>query len=411
MNISANDRNILRDLAKTVAEIGNHPIQKQKAQMWTRHNDLERLRPLVLVFPEGAWREMLTDQDLKTTDPAARGLEWRLRHCIYYWEHMPDDNVITPTIGSWVVVEDSGWGLEQDVTRPEEATGAAHFNPVIKTEADIEKIQFPTVTVNHEATEKNYRELQELLGDILTVEKRGHGYTGISIMDQFAMWRGLEQMLWDLTDRPAWVHQVMEKMYQCMVVRHEALMASGTVTLNNRDDYTGSGGTGYTRQLPQKDFDGVHVRAKDLWGMATTQMFSEVSPAMHEEFALQYERKYLARFGLNCYGCCEPLHNKLDIVKTIPNLRRVSISPWADLRKSAEGLGDRYIFSYKPNPAALAAETWDPVAVRKGLREAVQIARGCVLEIIMKDTHTCRHQPQRIWDWVRIAKEVAEECA
>ncbi|MCY2929393.1 MAG: hypothetical protein NTV86_07825 [Planctomycetota bacterium] len=85
--------------------------------------------------------------------------------------------------------------------------------------------------------------------------------------------------------------------------------------------------------------------------------------------------------------------------------------PGADLRKSAEGLGDRYIFSYKPNPAALAAETWDPVTVRKGLREAVQIARGCVLEIIMKDTHTCRHQPQRIWDWVRIAKEVAGEGA
>ena len=113
MNIPANDRNILRDLAKKVAEIGNHPIQKQKAQMWTRHNDLERLRPLVLVFPEGSWREMLTDRDLKTTDPSARGLEWELRHRIYYWEHMPDDNVIEPVIASWVVEEDtsrSGYG-------------------------------------------------------------------------------------------------------------------------------------------------------------------------------------------------------------------------------------------------------------------------------------------------------------
>jgi hypothetical protein len=34
-----------------------------------------------------------------------------------------------------------------------------------------------------------------------------------------------------------------------------------------------------------------------------------------------------------------------------------------------------------------------------------------VVEMIMKDTHTVRHQPQRLWDWVRIAREVAEEWA
>jgi len=32
-----------------------------------------------------------------------------------------------------------------------------------------------------------------------------------------------------------------------------------------------------------------------------------------------------------------------------------------------------------------------------------------VVEMIMKDTHTVRNDPRRMWDWVRIAKEVAEE--
>jgi len=27
----------------------------------------------------------------------------------------------------------------------------------------------------------------------------------------------------------------------------------------------------------------------------------------------------------------------------------------------------------------------------------------------MKDTHTCRNQPGRMWEWVKIAKEVTEE--
>jgi len=41
----------------------------------------------------------------------------------------------------------------------------------------------------------------------------------------------------------------------------------------------------------------------------------------------------------------------------------------------------------------------------------LEIHSVIVVEIIMKDTHTCRNQPQRMWDWVRIAKEVAEEDA
>jgi len=132
---------------------------------------------------------------------------------------------------------------------------------------------------------------------------------------------------------------------------------------------------------------------------------------MHEEFALRHEKRVLERMGLNCYGCCEPLDRKLDIVKTIPRLRRVSISAWADIAVSAEGLGDRYVYSWKPNPASLAAETWDPDGVRAEIRNFLEVTRGCIVEMILKDTHTCRHQPQRMWDWVRIAREEAENFA
>ena len=407
--IVPDERAILRDLAKKVAEIAQLPIQQERAELWRLHNDLKPVRPMVLIFPEGAWREMLPESELRTTDRWARGLEADLRRRLYYHEHMPwDDNVIEAVMPCGVAVRDSGWGLTAQRTLPEQPTGAYHFEPVIKTEADIEKIKPPQISVDHAATERHFHMLSELFGDILTIEKRGHAYNGFAIMDTFASWRGLDQMFWDLVDRPQWVHQVMEKMYQCMVIRHEAVIASGAATLNNRNHYTGSGGTGYTRQLPQAGFDGVHARSKDLWAHATTQMFSEVSPAMHEEFALQYERKYLARFGLSCYGCCEPLHHKLNIVKTIPNLRRVSISPWADIRKSAEGLGNRYIYSYKPNPAIVAGESWDPEAVRKGLNEFLSVTKGCVVEIVMKDTHTCRDKHHRMWEWTRIAKEAVE---
>lgn len=412
MNIGPRDRDVLRELAKKVAEIGNQPVQKERAELWRRHNDLDAaVRPLVLIFPEGAWREMLTDKDLQCETPDARGLEWDLRHRLYYAEHLQDDNVIEPVMACWTSVHDTGWGVTQKRVNPDDPTGAAHYEPVIREEADIEKIKMPQVTVDMDATRKRLQELEDLFGGILTIERRCHAYNGFAIMDEFATWRGLGQVLLDMVDRPEWLHACMERMYHGMVARHEAVMKSGAVTLNNRNHYTGSGGNGYTSQLPQKDFDGVQVRSRDLWGMATTQIFSDVSPAMHEEFALQYERRYLERFGLNCYGCCEPLHHKFDIAKSIRNLRRISISPWADVRKSAAQLGNRYVYSWKPNPAIVAGVAWDPAGVRRQIREFLEATRGCVVEMILKDTHTCCHDPRRMWEWTRIAKEVATEFA
>jgi hypothetical protein len=38
-------------------------------------------------------------------------------------------------------------------------------------------------------------------------------------------------------------------------------------------------------------------------------------------------------------------------------------------------------------------------------------ARGCRIEIIMKDVSTVRYEPQRLWEWEAIATELAEEFA
>ena len=88
------------------------------------------------------------------------------------------------------------------------------------------------------------------------------------------------------------------------------------------------------------------VRTKDCWGFCESQETSTISPRMFAEFILPYQLPILERFGLNCYGCCEPLDNRWKFVETIPNLRRVSISPWANLSQMAERLG-RAITSFR----------------------------------------------------------------
>ncbi|MCX7916526.1 MAG: hypothetical protein N2589_00105, partial [bacterium] len=62
------DYNIIRNLAEKVREIANHPIQKEKEEIWKKYNKLERIRPLVLIFPEGSWREILPEKQLLCED-------------------------------------------------------------------------------------------------------------------------------------------------------------------------------------------------------------------------------------------------------------------------------------------------------------------------------------------------------
>lgn len=67
-----------------------------------------------------------------------------------------------------------------------------------------------------------------------------------------------------------------------------------------------------------------------------------------------------------------------------------------------------YIYSLKPNPADLAVPQVDEAYLRKKLREALDITRGCRVEIIMKDNHTIGGNPENVITWCRIAKEEAE---
>ena len=129
---------------------------------------------------------------------------------------------------------------------------------------------------------------------------------------------------------------------------------------------------------------------------------------MYEEFIFPYEKPIMERFGLNCYGCCEPLHGRWPAVARHPRLRRVSCSPWVNVEKMAGYLGDKYVFSLKPNPAALAVTEMDEESLRRELRASLEKTRGCCVEIIMKDNHTLARRPENAVTWCRIAREEAQ---
>jgi hypothetical protein len=402
------DRYRLRELAKQVAEIAALPVMAQRRAMWVRHNQLQMMRPMILVFPEGSWRELLPESALQCEGERARKIESDLRRRIYHHEHIHDDTVIEKI---WVApkrITDSGWGLEAKRIPSHELTGAWAFDPVILEPGDLAKLRYPFVSYDAEGSLRDLDALQSLFGDILDVQSRGVAHVSFHLMSIYTSLRGFEQVMWDMYDHPAMLHEAMqflEEGSRRLVAQYEAL---NLLSLNNDSTYHSSGGVGYTTELPAPRHDPDHVRPCDMWASAESQEMAQVSPEMHAEFILPYESRLLAPFGLNGYGCCEDLTNKLDDVLAIPNLRRVSISPFANVDRCAERLGANCIFSWKPHPAHLVG-AFDAARVRADIKHTLDVSRGCVVEMILKDTHTCEHHPERFTWWTDIAQELTAE--
>jgi hypothetical protein len=402
----------LRDLARRVAEIAADPIQAQRRAMWYAQNALKPIKPLVFCSPEGSWVELLPESSLRIQEQPMRGWEYDLRMRIYTWEHFADDQVIDAVLNVPHVCENTGWGVSAPQTRTADvARGSYIWDPPVKKLSDLDRLHYPEVVVDWEATRKREALAQELLGDILQVRVRSSFWWSLGLMNPWAGLRGLEQLMVDMVDNPDWMHRAMRFLSDGQLHLLDNLEAQGLLSLNNGNQYVGSGHWGWTDELPTAGYQPDRVRTRDMWGFTEGQEITAVSPAMHWEFALQYEVPIHERFGLTYYGCCEPLDKKFEYVQRLPNLRAISVSPWYDVRRAAEQLEDKYIYSWKPHPAHLAAVQFDSDYVRAYIRETLQAAKGCVVEMALKDTHTCNQQPWRFDEWTRIAQEETRRAA
>jgi hypothetical protein len=407
------DRQVLRELAARKAEIGQQPIQDEKKRLWAKVNDLKAERPMVWLF-EVPWNEMDADGELtlRCESDAGRGLELPLRRELYQWDHMQGDMVVEPVIHVPPALRDTGFGIAEqvDITRTDDTSSVVsrHFQIQIKDEADIDKIKMPEVSLDQEAWDRRHAMLGELFDGVIPVEKTGIGATSIAPWDWLVRLTGVEEVLMDMVLRPDYIHRLMDRMTQAFLCRLEQYKTLNVLAPNNAR-WLG-GGPQFTDELPPTDFDPGHVRTQDMWGRTMSQIFSAVSPDMHEEFALQYECRWLQHFGLTYYGCCEPLDRKVEILrKNVPNLRKISMSPWIDLDVAAENVGTDYVFSLKHNPALLATDDWDPALVRADLEATLKRLEGMHVEVIMKDISTVRYEPKRLWEWAEIAMQVAQQ--
>lgn len=409
--INKDDINTLRSLARRVRDISQQDIQKERIELWKNINGLKKCRPPVFLrLLDLYWPEIYSWNNLKTSHPWARYYEDYLIKQIWHWDNLKDDYVTEAK----VYYDTAGKFGEYLIPKKHSVHGFNKGNGAYAIEVTLTENMKPEdfiidteVSVDWQETNNRKQWLLEVFDGIL--EPVRNGPDGLfAYFDRFCETRGMDNAMMDLMVRPNYVHELFQYITDFNIKKFKKLEKLGALTLNNDGRICYNGGPAFTDELPLSGFNGK-VRLKDMWGMGVAQSAVNISPEMHEEFIASYERQVLKMFGLNAIACCETVDRKMDLYRTIPNLRRISVSAFNDFGMVAKEMGTDYIFSFKPRTNNVAGENFDKNIDYTYLIEVLEIAKNCRVEIIQQEIITCRSQPIRLIEWCEVATKASHD--
>jgi hypothetical protein len=409
--VSPNDKSILRELAKQYAEIAASEVNRERERRIRDIHSLKRdIRP-ILWFEQIPWNELngTGELTLRCEGNFARGMESHFRQTLFRWKYFQGDMVVESVYYVGKIFSDSGFGMDiKEETAVRDAGNSVishHYEDQLDSEEKLDLLKLPVIQSYPEKDKANLEAASEVLDGILPVDLRGYGIE-YRPWDLITRLRGVTNCLMDMMDRPDLVHKTMKKFCDIYTSRSEQMEAQGL--LDYRFPSMNCTPT-LTDDLPAPDYDGGKIRLKDIWDWSTAQLFVSASPDMNDEFNLQYLLPFISRCGLVHYGCCEPLNNFIAHLRKVPNLRKISASPWTRLREQAEQIGGDYVLSRKPNPALVAGKI-DAGVIENEIRETIEVCRetGTPFEYILKDISTVNYKVSNLTEWEKLVSGVID---
>lgn len=404
------DYMILRELGKKLAEIAALPVQQEKKALWTANNDLHPVRPMVYI-DQLPWHELDTAEEMKLIceEPFLRKTEHDIRKILYRWNHFPCDMVVENRVDIPKSVNGLKYGIHivEEIRRTDERNDVVShkYEDQLREEKDLETLCPDRIWVDEEKDSRHMEICEDIFHDIIPVYLCGVQIHA-GLWDRISEMRPAENILWDMADNPEFIEKTVRKFVD---LTHSTIdQCEKLGLLDTEMQYVHCTGA-YTAQLSKEGMEDGKAKAHNVWAFGMAQLLSSVSPAMHEEFEIDLVRPLYERFGFLYYGCCEPLHDKISIIRKIKNIRKISVSPWADIDKSAENISGDYVFSCKSNPAYICAGTFDEENIRKQMSMAKSACErtGTPLEIILKDVSSLCGHLDYVERWERIAMEYA----
>jgi hypothetical protein len=409
--IPAVEREYLRDLAKKLLGYARLPVMAERKRLWYLHNRLSGERPMV-VMEEGTFlRDILPER--RCGHPLAARIEGQLLQPIAAYETFNDDKVLPDFFPVYYPISTEFLGQRQKHVRASEGIGF-HIEPVFETlEAGLPLLRPSEYRCDLAAFEAYEKTAEDLLGDILpVVRKNGFNHWFLTPTQLVVNLMGMENMYCAMMSEAEDFHRLMRMVTDDLKRCLRWQEAQGLLILNNGNDYMGSGSFCFSDELPQKDYAGA-VRSRDLWGHINSQESIGISPEQFAEFVYPYYEELAGEYGLVYYGCCEPVHAYWDTsLSRLPNLRKISISPWCDEEIMAERLSGRgVIYSRKPSPNFIGIKAeFDGDAFTAYIRKTADAVQGrCKAEFIFRDIYTLHGNLPKTRRAVEITRRIAEE--
>jgi hypothetical protein len=402
---------LLREYAKKYAQLALSESNLKRPDQYRKLNSLEMVKPPILVF-EVPWGELEDQKELKLeceTD-LYRGIERAIKRTLYQFKNFEGDYAIHPYYKVKIRTKSTGIGLNVEEVKINSTTGtdiSAHeYHDVLPDEDSLENITMPTMETDNEATQRALEAAHEVFDGIMDVGLGGYQFY-FNMWDELPRYHGVEKCLIDIYDRPEFMHKMMKRFTD---YHEEIINLYEKLNILETDAYYLHCTPACTYELPVKDITKEKVSAKDVWGRGMAQIFAVVSPDMHKEFDIWYMKRLFDRCGLTYYGCCEPLDKKIDILREFTNLRRISITPWADADVAADAMGDKYVLSAKSNPAYVSQPVFDPQPV---IEETKKILLACKrnntpCEFILKDISTINRNQNHLTQWVKTVSDTID---
>lgn len=405
--ISNNDKYIVRELAKKYMQSVCTEKQERMFQRFKDTNDLKLVRPPVLI-DEIPWYQMNVDGELDCVceDERVRNTELMFRRRLFYLKHFKADNVYEPFIRVRRAYDSTGIGVEKkcaDVKRTDDFNNivSAEFEDVLEDESVLEMMHDPEFTLRPDKDAAEMEYYTELLGDSIPIKLYGFWAYSDSPWDELTSLRGVEPILIDMYDRPEYLHELMKRFSSASKKEMDFIEKNLDVDNSFKSLHC----------TPQPVSGLADGGLKATWYRRAAQSLGVVSPTMFEEFEVDYVKPLAERFAYTYYGCCEPLDDRIDVLKRkIPNLRKIGCSPWANVEKCAEQIGKDFVLSRKPNPANVAVATNTDV-IRAEIEETVKICikYGCPYDYVLKDISTVSNRPENIIVWANTVSSVLDK--
>ncbi|MGN0542545.1 MAG: hypothetical protein ACI4JG_03735 [Acutalibacteraceae bacterium] len=408
MNLSDRDR--LRALAAHQLEIANSPKNLERTELWKRHNAYKGERPVIHIEVGTFANEVITPM-LQCTDSTARGIEYQLIHNFINLEAFDDDMVVAPYFqtGYDTYFNLFGHVINESIIKNDDGTEMGHhFDHIIGDLADdFDKITSESeFGVNKESTMKRVEMLNDIFGDILPVKLVSGCLYAVPTQKVVHM-MGMENMLYSIYDYPDEFKEMMNRIADSYTAYFKYLESENALLQNHAYENLAQGSLCFWDEEEKQG----QIKTTDLWGFLDSQETVGMSPEMFSEFIFPCYKRVAELFGRLSYGCCEPVSAFWDDIKTLPNLKKVSISPWCDEEYMAENLrGSGIIYHRKPSPNFLGVgATLDEDAFRKHIEKTVKTARGCKLEIAQRDVYTINHDINKVRRYVEIIRETIDK--